>query len=181
MRRRFYIIFTTVITTFTLTVSDAEACRCAKVSLQEALNQADVIFAGVATASSTEESIKAGIPIEFEVSRVWKGMVEPKIKIATIWTCEQAFEQGKEYLVFARHWAGIFPDGMLGTTLCDRTVLLADAKEDVALLCLGKSLLPPQVSQPQQNWLLILLVAGGIVLALTVAGGVIVKKRLYRF
>jgi hypothetical protein len=179
MRRRTYLISIIVCLASILTTKEATACRCARPSFEDALKYTDVVFAGTAKASTTQENVRSGIPIEFEVSRVWKGAVEPKIKIATIWTCEQVFEQGKEYLVFARHLTGIFPDGILGTTLCERTLLLADATEDLASLGLGKSLMATQATPSQKKSLWIFPVATAVtVLIILWVRAFMMRKRL---
>jgi hypothetical protein len=128
-------------------VTQVRACRCGRPSLPQAQRSADAVFAGVATSTTTPSSLRGDVPVEFIVSEVWKGPVEPRITVYNWWTCEQTFEQGREYLVFAKRWEGFSPPGRLRTNQCDRTNLLAAVGKDVALLGVGSK---PGRASPQR-------------------------------
>lgn len=77
----------------------------------------------------------------FEVSQIWKGGAESQIIIHTGsggGDCGFNFEKDKEYLVYA-HPSTMYGDKeLLITIICDRTNLLAQAQEDLAILGEGK-------------------------------------------
>ena len=96
----------------------ALACTCAQpASVQEGLQQADGVFAGLVERFELKGS---GRVATFRVRRVWKGPKTHRIQVATgggDGDCGYHFIVGLEYLVFARqgHW------NMLQTNICTRT------------------------------------------------------------
>lgn len=73
------------------------------------------------------------IRFSFEVTRVWKGDVGPKVDLTTHEQdsmCGRAFELGVQYIVYARAGEG----GVLTDSLCSRTRSSKNATEDFAEL-----------------------------------------------
>ena len=96
----------------------ALACTCAQpTSVQEGLQRADSVFAGLAERFELKGS---GRMATFRVRRVWKGPEERRIQVATgggDGDCGYHFIVGVEYLVFARQGAW----NTLQTNICTRT------------------------------------------------------------
>ncbi len=119
----------------------AAACSCAVPGLEESVREAEVVFAGRAITVGQEGRLRnllAGgsglITVRFEVSRAWKGvdMQEVVLRQSVHTTCGYGFDQGSEYLVYARR-EGI-SGAFLSTSICDRTRPLAEAATDVRFL-----------------------------------------------
>lgn len=96
----------------------ALACTCAQpASVQEGLQQADGVFAGLVERFELKGS---GRVATFRVRRVWKGPKTHHVQVATgggDGDCGYHFIVGIEYLVFARQG----PWNMLQTSICSRT------------------------------------------------------------
>ena len=113
---------------------DAAACSCMEPGppAQE-LENADAVFSGkvVKVEPFTEGFQK--LRVTFELDRVWKGLAEgDRVTLTTAAdsaTCGYPFEKGKSYLVYAYG-----EEGELTGTLCSRTALLKEAKEDLEAL-----------------------------------------------
>lgn len=124
--------------------STAYACSCARPQSVEAqLSQSEAAFAGRVLEVKEQRSLNGRLTKAalFEVSRIWKGGSESQIIIHTGsggGDCGFNFEEGKEYLVYA-HPSTMYGDKeLLVTIICDRTVGLDRAKEDLAVLGEGK-------------------------------------------
>jgi hypothetical protein len=94
------------------------ACTCAQpASVQEGLQQADAVFAGLVERFELKGS---GRVATFRVRRVWEGPKTQRIQVATgggDGDCGYHFIVGMEYLVFARRGAS----DTLQTSICSRT------------------------------------------------------------
>ncbi len=95
----------------------SQACSCAGLTQDEAFAEADVVFRGRALGDSPNplywvRSLLTGPVFEprshivFSVSGVWKGTVPPHVVVSTgsigIGGCGAHFENGEEYVVFAK-------------------------------------------------------------------------------
>jgi hypothetical protein len=113
-------------------------CSCIPpVPPREALGQADAVFAGrVVSVTERREGGPAfpGRPyleVRIVPERRWKGAAGDTVTVATSdnsASCGYAFEQGRDYLVYAGG------EDALRVFICSRTRPLADAAEDVAAL-----------------------------------------------
>jgi len=96
----------------------ALACTCAQpISVQDALKQADAVFAGWVERFELEGSRRMAT---FRVRRVWKGPETSRIQVATgggDGDCGYHFIAGVECLVFAHRDAS----DTLRTSICTRT------------------------------------------------------------
>ena len=131
----------------------SHACSCIVPGIpQEELAKSTVVFAGKVvsvkehdpflkvTQSSTDPTT-----VEFAVSEVWKGDVGPTSSFSTARSgasCGFTFAEGKEYIVYSR-------DGDT-VSLCSRTKLIEDAREDLDALGAGN---PPngEASDPRDD------------------------------
>lgn len=124
------------------------ACSCVvDMSQNDSFNQAKAVFSG--TVLSIQD--KKGFPgIDFshreatiQVKETWKGAATGVVTVATgrdDGDCGFAFQKGEHYLVYAHDASGDYQTG-LGTGLCERTKLLAQADEDLKILGPGKTTL----------------------------------------
>jgi hypothetical protein len=107
----------------------AEACKCAAPPPpKDALAGADAVFTAKCIAVSVKDGKKT---CTFEVDRVWKGEVGPKVVITTAEhsaTCGYGFstEGDATYFIYAYG-----KKGALSTHTCSRTRALASAKDDL--------------------------------------------------
>ena len=96
----------------------ALACTCVQpASVQEGLQQADAVFAGLVERFELKGS---GRVATFRVHRVWKGPKSSRLQVITgggDGDCGYHFIVGMEYLVFARRGAS----DTLQTSICSRT------------------------------------------------------------
>ncbi len=176
----------------------AAACSCApKPTVQDALNNADLVFSGTVTSAhkvqynfwnSTFRTTEATI----QVTGVWKGKVGPQVTIASE-SCGSGFRLGHQYLVYGLTYRDGPAFTLLGVEFklpvghqilvgdfCGRTQLFSTALQD--LVELG----PP--SQPAQPGLLDLLldnllavVAGLFALIIAIILYLIRRKRRRTF
>ena len=112
-----------------------DACSCAQLSLDEYINEADLIFVGKATRISkpfiTIDPTEA-VKVSLDVTRAYKGDVGKEITIETPQdsaSCGYSFEEGGEYLVY-----GTKENGITSTNLCSGTKNLRDADVDLSKL-----------------------------------------------
>ena len=116
---------------------EARACSCLRQTIEEGAAQASAIFEGTvkAVTPNTETQFR-GREVTLEVSRAWKGVDSPEVKVLTAGTsaaCGYPFTEGSTYLVYA-HKEGSSP---LRVSLCSHTKLIDTAKPD--LKHLGKA------------------------------------------
>ncbi len=121
----------------------AYACSCAIPGTpEEELALADAVFLGRAVDVKGATQPGSGLlPVTFEPSTVWKGNIGSPLTIYTSdssASCGVAFSPGEEYVVYAR-----LIDGVLVTSLCDRTQTASQAVEDIKALGTGQT---PQAS-----------------------------------
>jgi hypothetical protein len=120
------------------------ACSCAQPQTVEAeLSRSKEVFAGRVLEVKEHRSLNGSMTKAalFEVNQIWKGGSESQIIIYTGsggGDCGVRFEEGEEYLVYA------YPSTMYGdkelliTIICDRTKVMVQAQEDLAILGEGK-------------------------------------------
>jgi hypothetical protein len=94
-----------------------EAVYCGRPS-QQLIKTSDLVFEGRAKAVQRLGAERGwGYEVEFEAERVWKGPVERGYVVMvshSAWTCDQGFDVGKDYVVFARQR----PDGGFDIPRC---------------------------------------------------------------
>jgi hypothetical protein len=113
---------------------DAQACKCgAPPSPKAAAAQADAVFTARVVDIRSRGPDRPAV-FTLAVLRGWKGVRDGERvvirRLARVMMCHFYFDAGKEYLVYADR----SPDGSLDASLCGRTRLLADAKEDIEVL-----------------------------------------------
>ncbi len=159
----------------------AYACSCAiREDPQAGLHRSAAVFAGnVVAVRRAFPSFRsaAGLGsnlVTFDVARVWKGPTQRRIIIATQQNeaaCGYTFDHGHVYIVYAtRSAAG------LETSICDRTRLLDEAQEDVAVLGAGRLPDPHRPEMGAARFVVptVLIVAVAILVA---AGLAVARKR----
>ncbi len=116
------------------------ACSCAEpqpVSVQ--FEHSDAVFVGEVLEVQEKRTLNGRITKAalFEVDRIWKGGTQSQVIIHTGsggGDCGIYFEQGQDYLVYARHSNMYGDEEQLVTIMCDRTSEVAAAQEDITLL-----------------------------------------------
>lgn len=122
----------------------AYACDCVSPpSVETELSQSDAVFSGKVIRIKDKRSAGGYIRNEiiFEVYQTWKGVDESQIKIITGQgggDCGYHFVPDGEYLVYGRN-SEMYGKSQLSTGICDRTVDLEAAKEDLRILGKGNS------------------------------------------
>jgi len=112
----------------------ARACSCAAPPpTEQALEDADAVFeARPYSLSADERWSRYG----FDVDRVWKGAVGPRVEIVTSRhsaSCGRNFEVGTRYVIYARK----NNNGEWGDHMCSRTRTSRSAVEDLRILGAG--------------------------------------------
>lgn len=122
----------------------AKACSCIPPEPPlEAMAKSDAVFAGQVTDIKPPKNMTSTLDenkITFSASRSWKGVDSNPVYIyssGSSASCGYEFEEGQEYLVYAYD-----NEGRLGTWLCTRTALLADASDDIVALGMGTEIPP---------------------------------------
>ena len=134
LKTRLLIIFSIGIIGFSGT---AYACMCDDLTIEQRINQADVVFSGTISGDTwnfSEDSIAAG----FDVRAIWKGsnsfpliengyvtVITAKVTTA----CGVPFIKNKEYLIYAK-----IDGDNLQTTTCDGSWFLDGRNGDVEIL-----------------------------------------------
>lgn len=107
----------------------------------EALEQADAVFEARPFSMSSDERRAY---YSFEVDRVWKGAIRPRVEIATALhsaACGRSYQIGTRYVIYARrNRDGEWVDGS-----CSRTRVSRSAAEDLQVLGAGH---PPLSNDP---------------------------------
>lgn len=154
----------------------AYACSCvpARPPL-ESRDEAQTVFSGTVSAVQGEAG---GLLVTFDVDRIWKGPEGSSLTLTTSESsasCGYEFVQGESYLVY-----GMAQDGRLTTNLCTRTVLLANAGEDLDALGPGTAA-PAAVETPAAEMSVELpwgpIAVGAGVLALLAVGATLAFRR----
>ncbi len=124
--------------------STVYACSCAQpLTVEAEFTRSEAVFAGRVLEVKEQRNFNGSMTKAalFEVSHIWKGGSESQIIIHTGsggGDCGFHFEEGKEYLVYA-HPSTMYGDNeLLVTIICDRTNVLDQAQEDLAILGEGK-------------------------------------------
>jgi hypothetical protein len=100
---------------------------------EQALEEADAVFEARPFGMQSDSQRAR---YSFEVDRVWKGDVPPRVEISTALhsaTCGRSYRIGTQYVVYARRG----PDGGLTDHLCTRTRASSSAAEDLQVLGAG--------------------------------------------
>jgi hypothetical protein len=118
--------------------AQGDACKCAKPEPSKDLQKYHAVFAG-----RVVDVLDAGPPllvkVRVAVERSWKGNLSGEATLYTAHSsCDVKFIKGESYLIYA--YASEDGDD-LRTSLCTRTDLLANAREDLAVLGEGRALL----------------------------------------
>ncbi|MCA9653092.1 MAG: hypothetical protein KC501_24470 [Myxococcales bacterium] len=112
----------------------ARACSCMMPPPPaEALDEADAVFEARPFSMSNDDRRAY---YSFEVDRVWKGEIGPRVEIATALhsaACGRTYQIGTRYVVYARRNA----DGDWADGLCSRTRASLSAEEDLQVLGAG--------------------------------------------
>jgi hypothetical protein len=122
----------------------AYACDCViPPSVETELSQSDAVFSGkvISIKKSRSTGGYAKKEIIFEVYQTWKGVEESQVKIITGQgggDCGYHFVPDGEYLVYGRY-SDMYGKSQLSTGICDRTVDLGAANEDLKILGNGVS------------------------------------------
>lgn len=153
---------------FVFNIAFVFACSCIQpTSPKEALKQSTAVFVGevidIDVSSGIVISSADLVKVIFEVSKIWKG---PDYKTLILTTardgvsCGYSFEQGKEYIVYARG-----KGKKLNVSLCSRTKLLANAQEDIEELGEGGAPSVPNSNLPyRHNFIQIFAIGIGILI-----------------
>ena len=114
--------------------SEASACSCIKMSPSEGRSSSRTVFSGEVIQIEPNQATRfGGLEITFRVGRVWKGDPQEEVKVHTAGTsaaCGYGFIKGERYLVYAVHDDA----DPMRVSLCGRTALLENAKEDLDYL-----------------------------------------------
>ena len=130
----------TVTFVFLLFMADSvDACQCAgRTTPEEGLRAADAVFEGRVIRRrmilAQEHGVSFPVPeYEFSVSRAWKGVAVPTIRLLGGYSnCAYVFRGNASYLVFAgRHWEA---PGRLSSSICDPTRPASEAGPNIAAL-----------------------------------------------
>jgi hypothetical protein len=120
----------------------AYACDCVPPdSVETELSQSDAVFSGKVISIKEKRSSAGYIKKEiiFEVYQTWKGVEESHIKITSGQgggDCGYHFVTDGEYLVYGRN-SDMFGKSQLNTGICDKTIDLEAAIEDLKILGKG--------------------------------------------
>jgi hypothetical protein len=155
----------------------AYACSCIPPAPPlESMANSDAVFSGKVMRIDSDEApiINSADPVKvvFNVSRVWKGPEEGAIALSTAResaSCGYNFVVGEEYLVYATN-----SETGLTTGLCNRTMPLSSAGEDLAAL--GEGVVPAPATQPTSSTMSWGLAAGALLAGLVLIAAVILLK-----
>lgn len=139
--------------------TDAAACSCIMPPPpDQALNEANAVFSGeVIEITDNRNLINGnGRTVIFKVDENWKGIENGEVAITTgnnEADCGFPFEVGQSYLVYASK-NGMYDSNSLSTTICNRTVQLANANEDLNVLGKGEKIdTETKVDDSNANWI----------------------------
>jgi len=136
-----------------LSTGICSACSCAISTTRVAKDEAGVVFRGTITAlRDAGKSDPKKIAI-FRVSRVWKGEVGQTFEMPAVEETSMCvgfwpslLKVGNDLLVYAKQWPR---SAEYYTTICTRTRLVKDAKEDFDDLGPGET--PKQTQKPDSK------------------------------
>lgn len=161
------------------------ACTCvAPGPPSEEIEKFDAVFTGrVVSMQLSGDTTTVG----FEVNTVWKGIVSEDVHVTTSSTggsCGFTFEEGEEYIVYARHSTDA--DVSYSVDICSRTALLSQAQVDLDALGDGDAPLAgaggsqsegSQGTAEGRSWVVVLGAVAGIILLGVLTAGVWVRRR----
>jgi MYXO-CTERM domain-containing protein len=105
-----------------------------KLNPSEGLSSSHAVFTGEVTGIEPNEATRfGGLEITLRVKEVWKGAVEAEVKVRTAGSsaaCGYNFVKGETYLVYALNDDA----DPMRVSLCSRTALVENAKEDLDFL-----------------------------------------------
>ena len=159
------------------TPDQAFACSCIPPRPPlESMADSDAVFVGKVVRIEEEGGamISSADPVKvvFEVSKVWKGEENAAISLATARdsaSCGYDFMAGEEYLVYANS-----SETGLTTGLCNRTMQLAMADEDLAAL--GEGVVPTAATQSGLSSQLWLVAIGAVLLGLGLLVAIVLRR-----
>ncbi|NTU31960.1 hypothetical protein HPY27_17545 [Brevibacillus sp. HB1.1] len=166
-----------ILFTFFIHPFPASACSCARPpDTLTAKDLSAAVFTGkvlqvnertdwIGMLSFWDKPVREGFDVMFEVQSTWKGVDQQQVLIVTDGlggACGIPFQLGQEYLVYASY--GELNE--LETNICTRTVLKADAGEDLQVL--GSGTVP--VPSANLNWndyfaiviVIVIIISGGV-------------------
>ena len=117
------------------------ACKCLdKPSVEQELKTSSAVFSGKVIEIKEEKRNDTIVEkVLIEVNQTWKGPAESQIILESLQSsCSFTFRKGKEYIVYATLNSEMNDKTALTTEVCDRTVLLENAEEDLKLLGGGR-------------------------------------------
>jgi hypothetical protein len=124
--------------------SNVYACSCAQPqAVKDQFSRSEAVFSGKVLEVKEQRNVNGSMTKAalFDVSRIWKGGTDSQIIVHTGsggGDCGFNFEKGKDYLVYAAPSSMYGGKELLVTIICDRTVGLNQAQEDLAVLGAGK-------------------------------------------
>ena len=130
---RMFKILGSVFMASVLTVQVAQACSCIpNPPPREAFEQASLVFAGrvLEIRDAREEEYPVALEVTLLVERPFKGVFIETIRVRTSRdsaSCGFPFKRGERYLVYTHDSS----DGIVRASLCSRTAMLEDAREDL--------------------------------------------------
>lgn len=105
-----------------------------KLTPSEGLSSSHAVFSGEVIEVNKNEATKfGGLEVTVRVKEVWKGPIEAEVKVHTAGSsaaCGYNFVKGQTYLVYALNDEA----DPMRVSLCSRTTLLENAKEDLQFL-----------------------------------------------
>lgn len=110
--------------------------RTLKQQVIEARNKSEAVFSGKVI-EVVENPQVFYVIVRFKVQRSWKQISTDEVRVFTgrgSGDCGYRFEVGESYLVYAYK----YNESELGTNICQRTMRLTDAAEDLKVLGKGK-------------------------------------------
>jgi hypothetical protein len=146
--RRLFVIFPIVICLFIFALSVnpsvSYACKCVEEnSVEKELKLSNTVFKGKIIEITRDKHSRR---ILFEVSTIWKGPSKSQIVLKDeSSSCSIDFTKGQKYLVYAKTYG----NDVLTTHICDRTVELKIAEND--LLLLGEGRAPAEIVNPEND------------------------------
>ena len=188
MRKHLYVLLSAIFLIGNLAIIFPEktyACTCARHDPQEAIKNAEAVFAGkVLNIIRKQEGIVGTISYRdinlFEVQETWKGINQSQVIVNDNGheeSCGFNFEKGKTYLVYTYK----NKDDGLDTSYCSRTAEISKAGEDLNLLGQGKGVDEKVNLEGEMKWISIKsyieILFGGIVVVLAIALFIFKKAR----
>jgi len=160
-----------------ISISSALACSCAQPKPpKQALEESEAVFSGRVVTIEEPGMLDQTEPlvVTFKVDSVWKGAVTNPQTVRTSphsASCGFGFEDGEEYIVYAN----ANPDSYLWTSICTRTRVLTDAKEDLRELGEGSS--PRTIKESSGGLIKPAIIVGIVVVGLVLVVLLFLRRR----